>query len=46
VQDSNIGNNYITGIIKIEERLIILIDIFNIVGKDDMSKINGRLEKK
>jgi len=36
IQDQNVEKNYIKGIIKLQNRLIILIDIFKVIAKEEV----------
>ncbi len=37
--DAGSGSGYIKGIVKLEERLIILIDVFKVISEDDLKNI-------
>lgn len=37
IHDYNLDKNYIRGIVKLKDRLIILIDIYKIINKDEIS---------
>ncbi|QSE97581.1 chemotaxis protein CheW [Fulvivirga lutea] len=40
IHNSNMDQNYITGIVKIDGRLVILIDVFRVVSESDISSSN------
>ncbi|MTI40051.1 chemotaxis protein CheW [Fulvivirga lutimaris] len=40
IHSSNVDQNYITGIVKIDDRLVILIDVFKVVNEVDISTTN------
>lgn len=40
IHNSNMDQNYITGIVKIDERLVILIDVFRVVSESDLTTSN------
>jgi len=40
IQDSSAEHNYISGIVKKEDRLIILIDILKVVNESDLNTVN------
>lgn len=40
IHSSNVDQNYITGIVKIDDRLVILIDVFRVVNEADISATN------